>query len=301
MEHSIDDTHIPNPAFDPLDPHGATHADHGHHIASAGLLMGTLLALLFFTVLTVFLSRGEVWFQDTFSVVLPQWVNVLIAMSIAVVKASLVVAFFMGLRYDKPLNLFVLLFCLAATVQFLLPTTLDLYSRDWVTNEHKGEIILGGTGAGLDMTTEGGLFVKASPRPNTGGEPLFEFRRQQSIDERASAIAAAHGHAAASPEDMTQARHDFWVYHYDHELHDTGHTRRHPDDLENVFASWSVTRASHGADSAESVARAELADVTSSSENHSVRHTGRTLGLFDEHAPGTDTHADDASGHGEDH
>ncbi len=300
MTHSIDDVHVPNPDFDPMDPHGATHADHGHHIASAGMLMGTLLALLFLTVLTVFLSRGEVWVQDTFSVILPQWVNVIIAMSIAVVKASLVCAFFMGLFYDKPLNLFVLLFCLAATAQFLLPTTLDLYTRDWVTAEHKGEILLGGTGAGLSTTGEGGLYVSASPRPNTGGAPLFVFRRDQKIEELTAKIAAANGHETPTEADAEQARREFWFYHYDHALHDTGHAERHTDDTRDYFASWRERHAAHAPEHAEAVARSPLADVTSATANHSFRRQGRTLGLFDEHAPEPeDEHGDD--GHGSDH
>ena len=40
-------------------------------------------ALLFFTVLTVFCSRAEVWFAHKFDVEIPQLVNVAIALSIA--------------------------------------------------------------------------------------------------------------------------------------------------------------------------------------------------------------------------
>jgi len=299
MERSIDDTHVPNPNFDPLDPHDVTHADHGHHIASPALLMGTLLVLLFFTVLTVFLSRAEVWVQDTFSVILPQWINVLVAMSIAVVKATLVVAFFMGLRYDKPLNLFVLLFCLAAVAQFILPSTLDLYTRDWVTAEHKGEIILGGTGEGLAKTGEGNLFVRGSPRVNTGHEPLFQFRREQRLGEIAAAIAATHGRAEPNAEDLAEAEREFWFEHYDHDLHDKGHAERHPDDVIDHYADWRLAHTTVTAAPADTVAPESLEDVGAPTANHSLRRIGRTLGLFDEHAPAAaDPHA---TGHGDDH
>ncbi|MEZ6241853.1 MAG: cytochrome C oxidase subunit IV family protein [Phycisphaerales bacterium] len=285
MERHHDDRHTPNPAFDTMDPHGATHADHGHHIISARTLMAILLALLFFTILTVFLSRAEVWVQNTFSVVLPQWVNVLGAMSIAVVKGTLVVAFFMGLRYDKPLNLFVLLFCLAAVAQFIIPATLDLYTRDWVTAEHKGEIIKGGTGEGLAKTGEGHMFVRASPRPNTGSEPLFEFRREQRLEELAHEVAAKHGRAEANDEDKAEAAREFWFEHYDEELHEKGHAIRHLDDLEDFYAQWRKGHVTMAAETTDTVAPESLEETTASTANHSLRRVGRTLGLFDAQAP----------------
>jgi cytochrome c oxidase subunit 4 len=84
-----------------------------HHIIPLKIYLGTFLALLFLTGLTVALARVDLGS-----------LNIFIAMLIACVKASLVGLFFMGLRYDRKLNInafliglfflgifFVLIFC----------------------------------------------------------------------------------------------------------------------------------------------------------------------------------------------
>ena len=73
------------------------HDDHdGHehglsHVAPIKALLGTWIALMFLTIITVAATRVD--FGTS--------VNLGIAMAIAVVKATLVVLFFMHLRYDK--------------------------------------------------------------------------------------------------------------------------------------------------------------------------------------------------------
>jgi cytochrome c oxidase subunit 4 len=74
------------------------HADDGHddhhglaHVAKVKVLLGTWLALMFLTVMTV--AATKVDFGAS--------VNLAIAMAIAVTKATLVVLFFMHLFYDK--------------------------------------------------------------------------------------------------------------------------------------------------------------------------------------------------------
>lgn len=70
------------------------HDEHGHglaHVAEVKVLLGTWIALMILTVLTVSatsIDLGTNW-------------NLALAMFIAIIKASLVVAFFMHLRYDK--------------------------------------------------------------------------------------------------------------------------------------------------------------------------------------------------------
>src|SRR5262252_11201992 len=84
--------------FDELDPHGFDKGHkhgHGHVIVGPFTLRAVLAALLVFTVLTVFLAQAEVWAPGYFHIELPWWVNVVGAMSIAVVKALLVMGFFM--------------------------------------------------------------------------------------------------------------------------------------------------------------------------------------------------------------
>ncbi len=72
----------------------ARHHDDHHgiaHVASTKVLIGTFVALMILTVLTVGATRVD--FGPS--------VNLAIAMFIAVVKATLVVLFFMHLFYDK--------------------------------------------------------------------------------------------------------------------------------------------------------------------------------------------------------
>jgi cytochrome c oxidase subunit IV len=70
------------------------HDDHGHgiaHVASIKVLLGTWVALMILTVVTV--AATKVDFGPA--------MNLAIAMAIAVIKATLVVLFFMHLFYDK--------------------------------------------------------------------------------------------------------------------------------------------------------------------------------------------------------
>ena len=91
------------------------HASHAHvgHIVPLKLLVATFLALVVLTVVTVAASWVDLGKA-----------NLWLAMFIAMIKASVVVLFFMHMRYDRPLNaivfvsslLFVVLFiCLALT------------------------------------------------------------------------------------------------------------------------------------------------------------------------------------------
>lgn len=133
--------------FDPTDPHGFhAHDTHGHVILSLRTLLGVLVALMVFTVLTVFASRFEVWIAEAFHVEIPQIVNVAIAMSIAVVKALLVALFFMQLRYDAPLNSMIFAFCILTFGVFLSFTAIDLFGRDAIDPTKQGELVAGGVG-----------------------------------------------------------------------------------------------------------------------------------------------------------
>lgn len=85
-----------------LDPHG--NVTHDHVILPVPLLLSVLIALLALTVLTVAASRAETAIAAQLNIEIPQWVNVTVAMSIAVVKAIIVAMFFMQLKYDNKLN-----------------------------------------------------------------------------------------------------------------------------------------------------------------------------------------------------
>ncbi len=290
MEHSIDDVHIPNPEFDPTDPHGLGHGHHGHHIITARTLMTVLLILLFFTVLTVALSRAEVWIQNTFDVVLPQWLNIIIAMSIATVKAVLVGAYFMGLRFDKALNSIIMLICIAAVICFLFFTSIDLGNRGAVSPLRATVLSPGGTGYGLDRTYDG-ISTAASPRPSTSGLPIAEFRRKERLAELAMEEAHEHGRTEPTEADVAAGEAEFWRIYYQDYVDKGKHPHRHEHDEHNYFAKLHF--AHHDADGIEPVSRISLENVAESSPNYSKRLTGLTPGLFgdgSDHDAHGDTH-----------
>jgi cytochrome c oxidase subunit 4 len=144
-------SHTANPAqphghFDETDPHGGT--PHTHVIVPPITLRLILAALLFFTVLTVGTAQLEVAIMNYFNIVLPGWINVTGAMLIATIKAVLVMAYFMQLRYDNPMNTIAMLFCFVAVGLFLMFTSIDLFTRDLVYKEKGTYVVTGGTYGG---------------------------------------------------------------------------------------------------------------------------------------------------------
>lgn len=85
------------------------------HVSSPKQLIGIFVALLALTALTVWAAE---WSVGKFDV----W----IALGIAGVKASLVAAYFMHLRYDHPTNTLLLIFSVATVVLFLGVTLVDV-------------------------------------------------------------------------------------------------------------------------------------------------------------------------------
>jgi cytochrome c oxidase subunit 4 len=84
------------------------------HVMPLRVLFGVFFALLVLTVLTV-----AVTWVDLGSF------NLLIALGVAVVKASLVALYFMHLRYDKPFNALVLIGTLLFVALFIAFALLD--------------------------------------------------------------------------------------------------------------------------------------------------------------------------------
>lgn len=91
----------------------------GHHVSSAKFLWGIAIALFFLTFITVAVT----W------ITIPEPWNVVVAVAIAVVKALLVVLFFMNLWWDEKFN--VLLFIMGVVFFLLLVgiTLLDTLYR----------------------------------------------------------------------------------------------------------------------------------------------------------------------------
>lgn len=161
-----------------LDPHGY-HKDehhHGHVIIPQGTLLGILIILLIFTVLTVFASRAEILIADAFNLNIPQWVNVMVAMSIATVKSALVALYFMQLKYDNKLNAVIFLASLFCVGLFLGFTMLDIGVRGSVYTWKVNQITPGGTGGPTVTRSIGGQTVAIT-------SPITTFARDQYIQQ----------------------------------------------------------------------------------------------------------------------
>ncbi|MEQ8850568.1 MAG: cytochrome C oxidase subunit IV family protein [Phycisphaerales bacterium] len=171
-------------AFDPLDPHGSNHAEghEGHVIVGWKTQLTVLIALLILTALTVNVAQAEVLIMDALDITLPHWVNIVGAMLIATVKATLVCMFFMQLKYDKPLNSIVFGFCLFCVFLFLFFAILDLTHRDTIRPEKAQVIVPGGTGVGLNQTVQDGTWSAGiGPRPTINNQPITDFRFEQTL------------------------------------------------------------------------------------------------------------------------
>jgi cytochrome c oxidase subunit 4 len=190
-------------AFDPTDPHGATH--HEHVIIPRRTLMNVLLVLLFFTLLTVGLSRAEVWAADFFNVVIPQWVNVAIAMSIATVKGLLVLLFFMQLKYDNKLNAIIFSNCIFAVGLFLFFSMIDLGNRGVIYDWKKGEIAVGGTG-GISRGSGDSKETVTGGVVNFAREKYLAEWGPEKFDRIKASVKHEHAHHAAAQHAQLQPR-----------------------------------------------------------------------------------------------
>ena len=100
--------------------HHDDHDDHddGHgiaHTASVKVLLGTGGALLMLTIVTVLATKVDFGTN----------INLAIAMLIAVIKATLVVLFFMHLKYDKVFHSVIFLSAILAAALFIGFTLMD--------------------------------------------------------------------------------------------------------------------------------------------------------------------------------
>lgn len=93
----------------------------GHHISSAKFLWGVAISLFMLTFLTIFVT----WVH------IPEPWNVVVAIGIAVVKATIVAAFFMNLYWDSKFNVMLFIMSIIFFLLFIGVTLLDtLYRAD---------------------------------------------------------------------------------------------------------------------------------------------------------------------------
>ena len=106
-------------------------AHHEHHIVPLKLLWGVFGALVILTILTVLTAK----FVDLGSF------NLTLAIIIALTKATLVVSFFMALKWDNKVNLLILALGCIFVVVFLSFTLFDTAFRGDIGNVGKETIM----------------------------------------------------------------------------------------------------------------------------------------------------------------
>jgi cytochrome c oxidase subunit 4 len=94
--------------------------EHAHHIVGPGVYVAILFALLIGTALTVWASFLELGF----------W-NPIIALAIATSKATLVVLFFMGVKYSTKLTKLTVFAGIFTFLILISMTLADYISRAW--------------------------------------------------------------------------------------------------------------------------------------------------------------------------
>jgi len=94
------------------------------HVISPKIYLGVFAALMVGTWLTVYVARFD----------LGQW-NIVVAMTIAVAKATLVVLYFMHLRYSEKLN-----WVFAGAAIFWLLLLIGLVMADFVAQGFEGSL-----------------------------------------------------------------------------------------------------------------------------------------------------------------
>ena len=102
---------------DAHDTHSELDMGH-HHVSSSAMFSSVLVALLFLTFITVAVAQFD--FGSA---------NMLIAMGIAAVKASLVIAFFMHVKWDTAINKIVFLSSFLFLSLLFVFTLADLFTR----------------------------------------------------------------------------------------------------------------------------------------------------------------------------
>ncbi len=106
------------------DAHAHADGDHGHHIIPMPVLLKTFGGLIFLTILTVLtatqLDLGAF--------------NVPLALAIACGKATLVIMFFMGLKYDNRVNTLTLVLGILFVLIFISFTLFDTAFRGDIGN-----------------------------------------------------------------------------------------------------------------------------------------------------------------------
>lgn len=159
--------------------------DHQHHVVPVRTYLMVWVGLLILTYLTVRVSYHD--FGEG---------NLIIAMLIATMKASLVVLFFMALKYDERFNAVIFVGSLACLSIFLILTLADTMERGKVDPLEAREIQLVPARPELEkLATEGGSAAGTLEDPGKGMKaPVLP------AGEDSAAAAASAPDTASTPE-----------------------------------------------------------------------------------------------------
>lgn len=177
---------------DTIDPHETLSAQEAHehhvHVTPFWTMFWVFVVLLALTALTVWSSNiHEFWIGNTL-ITLGPTPHILMALTIAVIKAVLVAAYFMHLKYDKPLNTIIVGATMFAVILFLGFTILDLSSRDVIERKDGVMKMVGGSNDTVKKAREAGKANAANP-----------------AHDPAPASNGAHGAAAPAPTGAAEA------------------------------------------------------------------------------------------------
>ncbi len=229
MSHGPSHSGHPAPAAHAhIDP--STGAHHHHVVVSKRILVGILLTLMFFTLLTVGAAQAESWIAHRFDVVIPQWVNVAVALSIAAVKSMIVAGWFMQLRYDNPMNSAIAIFTVMCLASFLGFTMIDLGQRDAIYAYKMKHIIPGGIGGFDTVPANTSIAQHARLRAEeqiaaleAAGKPLPKALAKYKEHK----AAGGHGHTShgspVSTADHSRVKKGITLPELGGPAHDTGH------------------------------------------------------------------------------
>jgi cytochrome c oxidase subunit 4 len=193
------------------DVHSAGASDsashHGHTIISSTTLLLVLLALVGLTLLTVGAALLESFIVETFHVQpeIATIVNVTVCLAIAAVKTTLVVLFFMQLKYDNPVNGMIFVFCLSCVALFLGMTMMDLGNRGTI-DRFKAQSVQPG---GLGFATPAFKAAAEADPSLQPTKPITALATDAAIINRTfdkNAAHHGHGHAKSPYSNANQSR-----------------------------------------------------------------------------------------------
>ena len=307
--------------YDWSDPHHfhsdeeGHHDDHGHHVTSWQFMTLILFALLFFTGLTVWTASAEVWISDNLGIQITQLWNVIIAMSIATVKAMLVCMYFMHLKHDTPLNTYILLFTFVTMSLFMLFPALDLGTRNITRPDVDPYIQMGGgatPGMPVARNEETGKPIREALPYRIAKSRRVEGIIHYAVSPKSPAEGEDKGLGIAIPDDVganpanalremetwlrdnghwDKAEAYYWDKYYVKRSHYDHHIVKHPEDPTDAYERFNASGGGHHGhgDDADHGPKHDRSDA-----NRRVVRTGPLL-FADPH------HDDHAGDHSEDH